>query len=206
MIKITDINNTNLLRIKSILDNSGIIVFPTETVWGIGCKYDNTNAINKIYKLKGRNFNNPLQIQVSSISMIKKFTSEIITSPLEKLMNFYLPGPLSIVLEKKDVPDYVTSELSTVAFRFSSLAKLTKIIDYIGYPIASTSCNLSGAPIIKNRLDVIEFANTFADILIDTNVDLSNVASTIIKYNDGKIDLIREGSIKYSEIQKRLMK
>lgn len=206
MIRITEINNTNLSRIKSILDNSGIIIFPTETVWGIGCKFDDEEAVKKIYHIKGRDFSNPLQIQVSSLEEIKKYTNDIKSNYLERVLRDFLPGPLSIVLSKMNIPDFVTSNLDSVAFRFSSCDELVELINYLGYPLASTSCNKSNEPVISDYNRIVNFAETNADILFDVKTDVVNIASTVIKYDDGKFELLREGFIKYSEIEKKEIK
>lgn len=204
MITLTEINKNNLEKIKSILDNSGIIVFPTETVWGIGCKFDDEKAVARLYDIKGRNTSNPLQIQISKISDFEKYSYIEPNELWRNLTTKYLPGPLSIVLEKKGVPDYITSNLNTVAFRYSSCNYLLELIDYLGYPIASTSCNLSGMPVITDKLEIKEFAAKNADILIDIDCGNKNISSTIIRIINNKIDYIREGVISFAEIIKSI--
>ncbi len=206
MITITEINKNNLEMMKSILDNSGIIVFPTETVWGIGCKFDNEKAVSRLYDIKGRNTSNPLQIQISSLSDFNKFSNIYQKDIFEIITSKYLPGPLSLVLEKRNVPDYVTSDLNTVAFRFSSCSYLLELIDYIGYPIASTSCNLSGQPVITDKVKIIEFANLYSDLLINVDCSNENKSSTIIQLLNNEIKYIREGAITFDEIKKSIEK
>lgn len=204
MITITEINKNNLELVKSILDNSGIIVFPTETVWGIGCRFDNKEAVARLYDIKGRDTSNPLQIQVSSLNDFEKYSLDNNQAILQKLFNKYLPGPLSIVLNKKNVPDYVTSNLNTVAFRYSSCIYLKSIIDFINYPIASTSCNLSGHPIITEKSEIVDFAEKYADLLIDIDCGNQNVSSTIIELKKNDIRYLREGVISFEEIKKSI--
>ena len=204
MITLTEINKNNLEKIKSILDNSGIIVFPTETVWGIGCKFDDEKAVARLYDIKGRNTSNPLQIQVSQLSDFEKYSCIEPNDLWESITAKYLPGPLSIVLEKRNVPDYITSNLNTVAFRYSSCKYLLELIDHLGYPIASTSCNLSGMPVITDKAEIIEFAEQNADILIDIDCGNKNISSTIIRIINNNIDYIREGVISFDEIKKSI--
>lgn len=206
MITLTEINKKNLEKIKSILDNSGIIVFPTETVWGIGCRFDDEKAVTRLYDIKGRNTSNPLQIQVSQLSDFEKYSNIDRNELWESISTKYLPGPLSIVLEKKNVPDYITSNLNTVAFRYSSCKYLLELIDHLGYPIASTSCNLSGIPVITDKAEIIEFAEQNADILIDIDCGNENISSTIIRLINNEIDYIREGAISFDEIKKSIKK
>ncbi len=204
MITITEINDNNLELIKSILDDSGIIVFPTETVWGLGCRFDNQKAVTRLYEIKGRITSNPLQIQVSSISEFEKYSIIENNIVLEQILKKYLPGPLSIVLNKKNVPDFVTSNLKTVAFRLSSCSYLLEIIDYLGYPIASSSCNLSGMPVITDKDEINYFATQYADIFIDIDCGINNINSTIIQLTNNEIKYIREGVISFGEIKKSI--
>lgn len=206
MITITEINKNNLEKIKSILDDSGIIVFPTETVWGIGCRYDDEKAVTRLYEIKGRITSNPLQIQVSKLSEFEKYGIIDNRKIWEILSKQYLPGPLSIVLDKINVPDYVTSNLKTVAFRLSNCSYLLELIDYLGYPLASTSCNLSGMPVITDNDEIRDFAKQHSDILIDIDCGKNDISSTIIQLVNHKINYIREGVISFDQIKKRIEK
>lgn len=202
MISITELNKINLLQIKTILDNSGIIIFPTETVWGIGCKFDDKLAVEKLYNIKGRDFSNPLQIQLSAVDEIKKYTTETYDGILKNISEKFLPGPLSIVLKKKNVPNFTTSNLDTVSIRVSSCDVLTKIIEFIGYPLASTSCNKSGEPVLVNFNDIKVFAHNHSDVFISIDFKTLNKGSTIISLDKSKLTLLREGTLGYEEIKK----
>ncbi|PKL78568.1 MAG: threonylcarbamoyl-AMP synthase [Ignavibacteriae bacterium HGW-Ignavibacteriae-4] len=206
MITITEINKNNLEKMESILDNSGIIVFPTETVWGIGCRFDDEKAVSRLYNIKGRNTSIPLQIQISKLSDFEKYSVINNKEVWSKITSKYLPGPLSIVLDKKNVPDYVTSNLDTVAFRLSNCSYLLELIDYLGYPIASTSCNLSGKPVITDKEDILDFAEQHSDIFVDIDCGKENISSTIIQLINNEINYIREGVISFDEIKKSIEK
>lgn len=201
MINIDSLNKENLSKIKTKLDNSGIIIFPTETVWGIGCKFDDIKAVEKLYRIKGRDFSNPLQIQLSNTNQIEEYTSEPIDMNLMKILNTFLPGPLSIVLKKRNVPDFITSNLNTVSIRVSSCDIVTKLIDFLGYPIASTSCNKSGEPVIEKIDEIEKFASDNCDIFISSDCISLNVSSTIISYENGSIKLLREGGLSFDKIK-----
>lgn len=200
MITINKINKANLSKIKTILDNSGIIIFPTETVWGIACKFDDEIAVKKIYDIKGRNFSNPLQIQLSAISEIEKYTLNQINGELSDICNAFLPGPLSIVLKKNNVPDFITSNLDTVSIRISSCSIVTELVNYMGYPLASTSCNYSGEPVLTDIGNVKEFAEKHCDIFISMTCNSQNISSTVIAFEDNSLKLLREGVITFDEI------
>lgn len=207
MIVITEINKNNLIKIKSVLDNSGVIVFPTETVWGLGCKYDDEKAVSRIYSIKGRNESNPLQIQVSGKNDFEIYSYVNNNDCWNTISSQFLPGPLSVISKKKkNVPDFVTANLDTVAFRYSSCNYLLDLIDFLGYPIASTSCNLSGEQVITDKDEIFQFSKKHADVLIDIECGNGNISSTIISLINNEIKLIREGLIKFDDIKKGLEK
>jgi L-threonylcarbamoyladenylate synthase len=181
-------------------------VFPTETVWGIGCKFDDEKAVERIYEIKGRNSSNPLQIQLSSISDIDKYSSEPMSDGLKSVCSSFLPGPLSIVLKKKNVPDFTTSNLDTVSIRVSSCPEVLDLVAYLGYPLASTSCNKSGEPVLTNYEDIRGFAESYCDIFISKKYKTYDIGSTVIGYSNSEVQLFREGVIKFDEILKSMGK
>ena len=204
MIRITNLNNINIAQIRESLLTSGIIVFPTETVWGLGARFDDENAIKRLYEIKGRDFANPLQIQVSSFEDIKKYSDEPYEGKFKTLCENILPGALTVVTKKKNVPDFVTSNLDTVGIRYSSCKDLTNLIELLGFPIASTSCNKSGEPVITDIDEIIEFAKNYADVLLEIDCKVENVSSTIVNFDNGNLKLLREGSIDFETIKSKI--
>ena len=136
-----DLRNSNdysQLKIAAdIIKSGGLVLFPTETVYGLGANGLDENAVKKIYIAKGRNFNNPINLLVSSIEMIETVAQKI--SPLEyKLMEAFFPGPFTIILEKREiVPDIVTAGQNYVGVRMPSGIIAKKLVEYSGVPIAA---------------------------------------------------------------------
>ena len=191
-------NETDYSKLKEpaqIIRNGGIVVFPTETVYGIGTNGLNENSIKRLYEVKQRPLNKPISLLVNSIEMIEQITQNI--SELEyKLIKKFMPGPLTIILKKKDIiPNILTANGDTVGIRMPENKVALKLIEYAGVPIATPSANISGKP-SGTTLDMIN--NDFGEkvnYFIDGGKSKIGVASTIIQVIDGKPHILREGVI-----------
>ena len=184
-----------------IIKNGGIVVFPTETVYGIGTNGLDKEAVERLYKIKERPLNKPISLLVSDFEMIEKVAKNI--SEIEyKIMKKFFPGPLTIILNKKDiVPDIVTSGGNTVGIRIPDEEITRKLIKYTGVPIAAPSANISGKP---SGIDVQEIIKEFGDKVdyyIDGGKSKLGIGSTILKVENNTIKILREGSISKKEIE-----
>ena len=198
-------NNIDYTRLKEpakIIKDGGIVVFPTETVYGIGVNGLNKNALKKLYEVKQRPLNKPISLLVNSIEMINQLTKNI-TKLEYALMKEFFPGPLTIILQKKDiVPDILTANSDTVGIRMPSNKIALKLIEYAGVPIATPSANLSGKPTGTNFKDIIKDFDGKADYFIDGKISKTGFASTIIKVTDGIPNILRQGPITEEQIKK----
>ena len=191
---------TKLKEPAQIIKNGGIVVFPTETVYGIGTNGLNENPIKRLYEVKQRPLNKPISLLVNSIEMIEQITQNI--SELEyKLIKKFMPGPFTIILKKKDiVPNILTANGDTVGIRMPENKVALKLIEYAGVPIATPSANISGKP-SGTTLDMIN--NDFGekvDYFIDGGKSKIGVASTIVQVIGGKPHILREGAILKEDI------
>lgn len=179
-------------------------VFPTDTVYGIGCDSLNANAIKSLYKIKERNLNKPINILVSNIEMVKKSVKGI--NPIEqKLIDNFWPGSLTIVFNKSNiVPDILTSNLDTIGIRMPNNKICLDIIETLGHPLAMSSANIADMPPDTNLENLLIDFNNKVDFIINSDKDINNMPSTIIKVENNEIKLIREGSISIDEIHKCL--
>ena len=126
--------------------NGDLVIFPTETVYGLGANGLDSEAVNKIFFAKGRNSDNPLILHIADFKMLDRVAQNI--SPLEKeLMTKFWPGPLTIILNKKEVvPNNVSAGLNTVGVRMPKNPIALELIKQAGIPIAAPSANISGRP------------------------------------------------------------
>ena len=145
IVKIQSYDDPSLERAANIIKNGGLVVFPTETVYGLGADATNEKAAERIYSAKGRPSDNPLIIHIAEPEWADKYAY---TNPTYyKLAERFMPGPLTVVMESKDtVPFKTRGGLNTVAVRCPSNEVAREIIKKCGFPIAAPSANLSGSP------------------------------------------------------------
>ena len=181
-------------KAADILKNGGLVVFPTETVYGLGGNGLDAEAAKKIYAAKGRPSDNPLIIHISRPEDAEEYcyTNEYFYS----LAKAFMPGPLTVILPKKDIiPFSVTGGLDTVAVRCPSHPVARAMIEEAGIPVAAPSANISGRPSPTCASYVIEDMDGRVDMIIDGGDCEIGLESTIIKLDGGKATLLRPGAI-----------
>lgn len=183
-----------------IIKEGGIVIFPTETVYGIGTNGLDKEAIKKLYEVKQRPLNKPISLLISNIEMVEQVTKNI--SKLEyKIMQNFFPGPLTIILEKKNIiPDILTANTNTVGIRMPSGEIARKLIEYAGVPIATPSANISGKPSGTNIKDIQKDFDGKVDCFIDNGESKLGIPSTIVRVINNEIQILRQGSISKEEI------
>ena len=192
-----DINKLN--EIIELLNNDGIIAFPTDTVYGLGCLYNSPLAIDKIKKTKGRDGQKPLPMMVSNIKQIEEIA--YVSEDAQRVINQFMPGPLTVVLKKQShIEDYITNGFETIAIRIPNHSGLLSILHALGQPMLVTSANLSNKPDKYHSQDVIDEIGALIDGIIEGSSD-SQQASTIVDLTSG-IKILREGPIKEIDLMK----
>ncbi len=198
MVIFNEKNSINLEDIKEaakFIKSGKLVIFPTETVYGIGADGLNSNAINDIFRAKGRKNDNPLILHVSSIDMVYRIARNINDIEL-KLMNKFFPGPLTIIFDKKEcVPYEATGGLDTVGIRMPSNIIANKLIEYSDTPIAAPSANVSGKPSGTNISDIIDELGDKVSAIIDGGDTKIGVESTVVRVIDNKIHILRPGYV-----------
>ena len=179
-----------------------LVLFPTETVYGIGADGLNEEAVKNIFIAKGRASDNPLILHVSNLEMIERIAKDI--SPLEyELINNFFPGPLTIVLNRQDiVPNVVTANLDTVGIRMPENKIAHDLIELSNTPIAAPSANISGKPSGTNINDIFNELNDRADYIIDGGDTKIGLESTVIRVINNEINILRPGKITYEDLSK----
>lgn len=202
-------NTTNYIKLKQpakIIRNGGIVLFPTETVYGIGTNGLNETAIKKLFKIKQRPLNKPISLLVNSIDMINKIAKDITEIEYSIIKEFF-PGPLTIVLKKKDiVPNILTANGNTVGIRMPSNDIALKLIEYTGFPIATSSANISSQPSGTRLQDIIKDFDGKADYFIDGGPSKIGLSSTVVQVIDGIPHILRQGTITEKQIRNACLK
>ncbi len=189
-----DDNNINdsIKKAASIIKNGGTVVFPTETVYGLGADAFNAGACKKIFEAKQRPADNPLIVHISNFDMLNDVA--IIDDDLLNKMKKVWPSPLTLLLKKKNkVPDIVTSGLDTVCIRFPDNKIALKLIEEAG-SIAAPSANIATKPSIVDSKTAIKELNNRVDAIIDAGRVKYGVESTIIDCTKKPYELLRPGA------------
>lgn len=197
-----DLDLEKLREPANIIRNGGIVIFPTETVYGIGTNGFNEESIRKIYEIKKRNFSKPISLLVSNMEMVEMVAEDI--SDLEyALMEKFWPGPFTIILKKKKiVPDILTANSDTVGVRMPNGIVAKKLIEYAGVPVATPSANISGKPSGTSINDIIEDFKGKVDYIIDTGLSELGIPSTIVKVVGNVPNILRGGTISKEQVEK----
>lgn len=188
-----------LSEAAKIIRDGGLVVFPTETVYGLGGNATEADAARKIYAAKSRPSDNPLIIHVSTPEDAEKYahTSEL----YYKFARAFMPGPLTVIMPKRDIiPLSVTGGLDSVAIRCPSHPVARELIKQSGVPIAAPSANLSGKPSPTNARHVLDDMNGRVDMIIDGGECDIGLESTIIKIDGDLVTLLRPGGITYDAL------
>ena len=188
----------DLSKAITALLNGKVIVYPTDTLYGLGADIFNEDAVSKIFEIKKRPTDNPLPIAVSDPEMLEKIA--FLDEKSAKLVESFLPGKLTLILRKKDVvPDIVTGGLDKVAVRIPNNDVSLNIISKFG-PITATSANIHGdkTPVIINDISM-QFSPDDIEVYLDVG-KLEGLPSTVIDASGEDIEIVREGAIKKEEI------
>jgi len=186
-------------KAAGIIRRGGLVVFPTETVYGIGGNATDADAARAIYEAKGRPSDNPLIIHIANPEDAEAYAHT--NDTYYKLARQFMPGPLTVILPKKEtIPASVTGGLDTVAVRCPAHPVARALIEAAGVPIAAPSANRSGKPSPTLASHVIEDLDGRVDMIIDGGPSEVGLESTIVALNGDEGTLLRPGAITYDAL------
>lgn len=188
--------------ICNLIRNGELVIFPTETVYGIGANALDINAVRKIFIAKGRPSDNPLIVHIADKMKINEIARDI-TKMEELLIDNFMPGPFTIILKRKPiVPDVVTAGLDTVAVRMPNNIIARGIIQFAGVPIAAPSANISGKPSGTNIEDIRRELEGKVSAIVDGGETQIGLESTVVKVENEIPIILRPGKITPEDIKK----
>ncbi|MEM1945540.1 MAG: L-threonylcarbamoyladenylate synthase [Candidatus Caldarchaeum sp.] len=198
--------SSNLLQqveqAAEIVERGGVIVYPTDTVYGIGCNPFDAKAVRRVMEIKSRE-NKPSPVLVSGLNQLN-----MVADPLDMEVEAALrvwPGPVTIVMRKKpNLPDEVTAGEPTVGVRMPANAIALAIMQRTGLPLLGTSANLSGMQPAVTAQQVDEKIKTRVDMVLDGGKTLYQKASTVVRLSEKGLVVIREGVLSEEEVRRRL--
>lgn len=196
---ITQENREDLIKKASkVLKEGGLVIYPTDTLYGLGGNALDKNAVKKVFMAKEREASSPLPIAVNSIEMMKEYSEP--SKKAEMLARAFLPGALTLVLKKKNLPDTLTGGLPKVGIRIPRSDIALGLVDRLGMPITATSANISGnAPPVSAEEAALQIKS--AGIVLNGGKMQNRVPSTVIDLT-GKPKILREGAVRRIELKK----
>lgn len=192
----------NTLReAASIIREGGTVVFPTETVYGLGASAYSADACSKIFFAKNRPADNPLIVHVSSMAQLGECTVDPDATLLRALQTLW-PGPLTVLMERSArIPDNVTAGMETVAVRMPANPLALKLIEFSGVPIAAPSANIATRPSIVDSSDAITELVGKVDMILDAGPTFFGIESTIINTLKKPVELLRPGAYNQDDLK-----
>jgi len=179
-------------RIVELLRQGGIVVYPTDTIYGLGCDIFNSKGIKRIFQVKQRDPRKPFSFICSDISDVANYCQ--VSNFAYKILKRHLPGPYTFVLEAtRQVPGLLTTKQKTVGIRIPDNPIALAIVRELGHPLITTSANTSGDDPVNDPVEIESRFGKSIDMVVDGGV-LMGDSSTVISLVDDKIDVIREGS------------
>ena len=201
IIKETD--SGSVLETIKILKSGGIASFATETVYALACDAGNDNAVKKLYKIKQRQISKPISLLVKNLATIRK--NFILSREEEIVANKFMPGAITLILQKKDNVNNLSSLMNEgsniFGVRIPNHQFTLLLLHEFNFMLAATSCNISNQNPAINALDVVNYFNDEIDLLIDGGSCAEKIASTVVKINNKEhVEILREGLITKNQI------
>lgn len=180
----------NIEKICNILNDGGIVITPTDTVYGIMGDALNEDVIRRVYEVKKRPFSKPLLLLVSSLDMLLEYVLDITDKEKELLQKF---RGVTIILRKNNkISDLITAGGDTVGIRIPDNEDLIKIIEKLKRPVISSSANISDEDVITNVFMLDDTLKNNVDYIYDGG-EINSSSSTIVKFLDDKLIILRNG-------------
>lgn len=179
-------------QVVECLRQGGVIIYPTDTTYGLGCDIFNRKGIKKIIQIKQRDNRKPFSFICSDLAEVASYAQ--VSNFAFKIMKRQLPGPYTFVLDAaKVVPDAVSTKQKTVGVRIPDNAICQEIVKELGHPLVTTSANISGEETLQDPQLIDEHMGRLVDMVIDGGISLGE-ASSVINLVDDQIEILRQGS------------
>ena len=194
----------NLAQAVAVLKQGDIIVFPTETLYGLGADALNDAAVDKVFHLKGRDRDNPIPVLVADESMLLTLVAEI-SPAATKLMRCCWPGPLTLVLPaRKGVPKPLVNSAGGIGVRISNHAIASQLVTALGRPLTATSANPSGKQAARTVMEARAYFTDQVKVFVDGGTLTSKTGSTVVELLGDSLKIIRGGEISLADLERIL--
>ncbi|MCK5119086.1 MAG: threonylcarbamoyl-AMP synthase [Candidatus Latescibacteria bacterium] len=186
-------------RACEVLCEGGVIVVPTETVYGLGADAFDPGAVRRVYAIKGRDFAKPLSLLVSDERMLREVVAAV-PDVARELMRRFWPGPLTLVFKASDaVPREALGGGDTVAVRLSSSPVVRTLLDLYGRPLTATSANRSGCGPARSAQEAMAWVGEGVDLILDGGPSGNEAPSTVVDVSEGEARTLRQGGLQIGD-------
>jgi tRNA threonylcarbamoyl adenosine modification protein (Sua5/YciO/YrdC/YwlC family) len=180
-----------LAQVVEVLENGGVIAYPTDTTYGIGCDIRNARAIERIYRIKNKSSKDTLSFICADLSHLADYA--VVDTAGFRLMKRLLPGPYTFVLRAtKEPPRALQTKQKTVGIRVPDHPIPLALVRMLGRPIVSTTANISGGAPLTHPEDIRDRFGPGLDLVVDGG-DIPGELSTVVQVQDGAVTVLREG-------------
>ncbi|MBT3356185.1 threonylcarbamoyl-AMP synthase [bacterium] len=181
-------------KVVEVLKNGGVVVLPTDTIYGVSCSALNKNAIERVYSLRKRDLDKPCIILISKLEQLEEFGIEI-SSRMRSFFEKIWPGKVSVILpipsSKQEEFEFLHRGKGSLGFRLPNFELIGRVIDQVG-PLISTSANVQGFPFAKNTKEAREYFGSEIDFFLDVG-ELRSTPSSLVSITEDKLEILREG-------------
>ncbi|MBI4620477.1 MAG: threonylcarbamoyl-AMP synthase [Desulfobacterales bacterium] len=187
-----------------LVHRDGVVVFPTETLYGLGVSALSEKAIRKVFNIKGRNYEKPIPILIYKREVLSEFVSYV-PEKAENLIKNFWPGGLTIIFEASPkLPSLLTGNTGKIGIRISNNPIAQELVKQADIPITATSANISGQRGCTTALEVYESLGNRVDLILDGGKTKSLLGSTVIDVTCTPIKIIREGVVSLGDLKEHL--
>ena len=197
------LNREQLDFCAEVIRAGGVIVFPTDTVYGVGCNAFHPVAIERIYKLKGRSYTKPLPVLLSSAEQLV-FIARDVPNEATVLIETYWPGPLTLVFKTAPLAVHAARGKATIAVRVPKSNVAQTLLAAVQVPLATTSANASGKPAMTSGVTVKKFFTDKVDVIIDGGECPVGEASSVVDVTHVPFTILREEAVSKAELTRKL--
>ena len=179
----------------AVIRGGGIIIYPTETLYGLGANPFDPEAVERLYKIKGREADKPIPFLIKDQEMLETLVADV-PSRARQLMEQYWPGPLTLIFRAREgLPPPVRGEAETIGVRISAHPIARLIVEAIDVPLISTSANPAGEKDLSDAQSIAEILGNQVDLVVDGG-QVSGMGSTVIDLTVDPPGVVRQGMIK----------
>ena len=187
-------------RCREVIASGGVVAYPTDTFYALGADPENSVAVRRLFKIKGRQKDQPILLLIADPADTDRWAAEV-TFAAARLMSRYWPGPLTLVFGAKDgVLPELTAGTGAIGLRVPGNALARSLIRFIGHALTGTSANLSGCPNLRTAQEAAEEIGGFVDLVLDGGETAGGAASTVLDVTAAVPRIIREGAIPAKDI------